>query len=454
MAIKLLNPKMLVSSLETITVQVYLHNGAFIPVLGSTTLGYRLYGADGLAAYGLFIENVAIPGLYEANVETNLADPLLAGTYYVVVYDSTATTVIAAESVASQFSGLNSVVEVLYKPMVKVTGVIASIPADVTVTIVPNTGALVGVPAAATVDGNTGEITFNNPSILILETLEDHSVSLDGDPTGTLVDPILVTYPNIIKAAGTAIANDPADITVNFTLGSGFFVPVDQVANAVVNNLGITFDASDLVIQDTYSFMYAAGTTVTIPVGNASFLVNAAGVLASVGADATISVNAGLPVNVDDVNGITRVVDFATVAGGLVGGEAIDITFFRLPDATLTAPDSLTIDYNRLPVSNILDTFTVTYRVPSTIDVVQFEKGADLAAAEILLEFNQQREFNIATQNILDRNVAAGNAESMTIKTKNSTDTDFSVPVTEGTVKFTYRELSLHSDIIKAEPEA
>jgi len=87
-------------------------------------------------------------------------------------------------------------------------------------------------------------------------------------------------------------------------------------------------------------------------------------------------------------------------------------------------------------------------------DVVMFTKGGDLAAAELLLEQNQRREFTVSSDKVDARNVVAGAVSGFTLKTKNSSDTDFDSPVTTGTVNFTYEEMSPTSRIKIAEPEA
>lgn len=439
MPFKVLNTRTLISSREEITLSVYLHDGANMPVLGVTTLGYHLYDINGLVSSGIFVES-AVPGVYSAEVETPLTDPLEAGTYTIVIFEGTSTVVISNEDVSNQYTGIGGYADTAYTPIVDISGAVSSDPADVIVTVTPIAGSLVGVPAALAIDGDTGRVDFDNSTMLIEEV---EPLTLDGDPNGVLSSTYTVARPYIVKPDGSAIADDAsADISLNTVLLSGTFLNGDQLANASVDATSVTFAVQDFVVQDSYSDPSISNVVITVP--NATFLVDSVGAVTSSIADVQVTVNSDIVVPVS-VNGTTKEVDLTGVASI---GDDVTVSFYRIPDAS----DSVELVYNRLPTSSG-DVVQLTYNIPGLIDVVMFEKGPDLAAAELLLEENQQKTFHVATDNILSRNVVRGAVEGYTVKTKRFSDSDFDNPVTEGRINFSYRDLSLQSDIVLSEPE-
>jgi hypothetical protein len=460
MALKLINARTLVSSIESIELKVYAHNGSFVPLTGLTTVGYQIFDSSGdHIDSGFMAENSGVPGLYEVNVELTLGDTLVAGNYFIQLYESLTQQQILNEVVSSQFDGLNAEIFTEYNPIVDpVDGSIAAEPADLdAVTVTPLSGALTGVPAALTVEGELGRITLDNSTIVISDNT-DVSASLDGDPLGFFAGRVLVGYPDMIKADGSAFADAPTDVVANFTITQGVLHTGAPLANADVNNLGVLFALSDIVVRDTYTEVLAGPvTSITIPNTSATILTKTTGVEADAGSDVIVEVDSGsgfvLIGDADGVVGSTRVVDLTSLS--LTGTETVRITFYRLPDqGALTTPDQLTIDYSRLPNPvSPGDIIEITYNIPAAIDLISVEKGADLAAAEVLLEQNQQREFHVSTDKIVDRNVVAGGIEGFTLRTKNFSDSDFSSPVTEKKIEFTYKELTPQSDVVLAEPE-
>lgn len=439
MPFKVLNTRTLISSREEISLSVYLHDGSNMPVLGVTTLGYHLYDVNGLVSSGVFVES-AVPGVYNAEVETPLTDPLVAGTYTIVIFEGTSTVVISNEDVSDQYTGIGGYADTAYTPIVDISGAVSSDPTDVIVTIAPVGGVLLGVPAASAVDGDTGRVDFDNSTMLI-EDVE--ALTLDGDPSGVLSSTYTVARPYIMKTDGSDIADDAsADLSLNVTLAGGTFLNGDQLANATVDANSVTFAVQDFVVQDSYSDPSIPSVVVTVP--NATFLVDTVGATASNIADVQVTVNSVLVVPVS-VDGTTREVDLTGVANV---GDDVTISFYRLPDAN----DTIGLVYNRLPISTG-DVVQLTYNIPGLIDVVMFEKGPDLAAAELLLEENQQKTFHVASDNITTRNVVRGAVEGYTIKTKRFSDSDFENPVTEGRINFSYKDFSLQSDIILSEPD-
>lgn len=79
--------------------------------------------------------------------------------------------------------------------------------------------------------------------------------------------------------------------------------------------------------------------------------------------------------------------------------------------------------------------------------VFAVERGVDIVSSEILLEENQQREFQFADDSIPSRNVVRGAAEGYFHRTKTSSVTGFDDPVTEVFIGLSYKEPSPRSDI-------
>ena len=148
---------------------------------------------------------------------------------------------------------------------------------------------------------------------------------------------------------------------------------------------------------------------------------------------------------------------FVPAAALTIGFTVLDSTGATVNTGSLTESGSFSGLYEAAvePVTPLVPGVYTVVLVQSGVPVtqlVQVEKGPDLAAAELGLESNIQREFVIAQQAIPVRNVVAGAVEGFQFRVKRSSDVDFSSPVVEQFMAFTYKSASPQSDIVLVTP--
>jgi|CXWL01.1.fsa_nt_gi hypothetical protein len=86
------------------------------------------------------------------------------------------------------------------------------------------------------------------------------------------------------------------------------------------------------------------------------------------------------------------------------------------------------------------------------VGVVDFIKGADLSMAEGGSVDNKRIESNFSAITVGYRKVVPGSLDHINVKTKQATDDDFSNPLTDGNVYFSYKNPTPRSDYVLSSP--